>query len=158
MYSHTWSNSHQIMSRNSMSNSYTSAEGEIVVLSPSRVQLFVTPWTAAHQASLSLTTSGSLTKFMSIASVITHLEMGTKGPNTLSPNPHPQHNIIQSEGNSHSQLELEEQRDWTQYLAPQLMKLPPEALKPNKVDVQTHSTTAKKKYFLISARRLFLTP
>ena len=32
----------------------------------SRVQLFVTPWTAAHQASLSLTISQSLSKLMSI--------------------------------------------------------------------------------------------
>ena len=32
----------------------------------SRVQLFVTPWTAAHQASLSITNSWSLLKLMSI--------------------------------------------------------------------------------------------
>ena len=31
----------------------------------SRVQLFVTPWTAAHQASLSITNSRSLLKLMS---------------------------------------------------------------------------------------------
>ena len=42
----------------------------VVVHLPSRVQLFVTPWTAAHQASLSLTMSWSLPKFMSIASVM----------------------------------------------------------------------------------------
>ena len=34
------------------------------------VQLFVTPWTAAHQASLSITNSQSLLKLMSIKSVI----------------------------------------------------------------------------------------
>ena len=38
----------------------------VVVLSPSHV----TPWTAAHQASLSLTISRSLPKFMFIASVM----------------------------------------------------------------------------------------
>ena len=32
----------------------------------SRIQLFVTPWTAAHQASLSITNSQSLLKLMSI--------------------------------------------------------------------------------------------
>ena len=37
----------------------------------SRVQLFVTPWTAAHQASLSFTISQSLLKFVSIESVMT---------------------------------------------------------------------------------------
>ena len=34
------------------------------------VQLFVTPWTAAHQASLSITNSKSLLKLMSIELVI----------------------------------------------------------------------------------------
>ena len=34
----------------------------------SRAQLFVTPWTAAHQASLSITNSWSLLKLMSIES------------------------------------------------------------------------------------------
>ena len=42
----------------------------VVVQSLSRVQLFVTPWTAAHQASLSLTVSWSLLKFTSIKLVI----------------------------------------------------------------------------------------
>ena len=36
----------------------------------SRVQLFVTPWTPAHQASLSITNSQSLFKLMSIKSVM----------------------------------------------------------------------------------------
>ena len=36
------------------------------VQSPSCVQLFVTPWTAAHQASLSITNSWRLLKLMSI--------------------------------------------------------------------------------------------
>ena len=42
----------------------------VVVQSPGRVQLFSTPWTAVPQASLSLTDSRSLPKFMSIASVM----------------------------------------------------------------------------------------
>ena len=42
----------------------------IVVRLPSSVQLFVNPWTAAHWASLSLTISQSLPKFMFIASVM----------------------------------------------------------------------------------------
>jgi len=36
----------------------------------SHVRLFVTPWTAAHQASLSITNSQSLLKLMSITSVM----------------------------------------------------------------------------------------
>ena len=42
----------------------------VVVQLLSRVQLFVTPWTAARQASLSITNSRSLLKLMSIESVI----------------------------------------------------------------------------------------
>ena len=41
-----------------------------IVQSLSRVQLFATPWTAAHQASLSITSSRSLLKLMSIESVM----------------------------------------------------------------------------------------
>ena len=40
------------------------------VQSPSRVRLLVTPWTAAHQASLSITNSWSLLKLMSIKLVM----------------------------------------------------------------------------------------
>ena len=42
----------------------------IVVQLLSHFQLFVTPWTAAHQAPLSSTISWSLLKFMSIESVM----------------------------------------------------------------------------------------
>ena len=42
----------------------------VVVQSPSHVQLFATPWTAAFEASLSITVSQSLPKFMFIASVM----------------------------------------------------------------------------------------
>ena len=43
------------------------------VQSLSRVSLFVTPWTAAHQASLTITNSQSLLKLMSIKSVMPRL-------------------------------------------------------------------------------------
>ena len=42
----------------------------VVVQLPSRVWLFITPWIATHQASLSPTISQSLPKFMFIASVM----------------------------------------------------------------------------------------
>ena len=50
----------------------------VSVQSLSRVSLFVTPWTTAHQASLSITNSWSLPKLMSIKSVIppNHLILG----------------------------------------------------------------------------------
>ena len=47
-----------------------SKEMVVVVLLRSHVQLFVTPWTAAHQALLSSTISWSLLKFMSIELVM----------------------------------------------------------------------------------------
>ena len=52
---------------------FQSAESSVQfssVQSLSRVRLFATPWTAAHQASLSITNSWSLLKLMSIASVM----------------------------------------------------------------------------------------
>ena len=42
----------------------------VVAQSLSRVRLFATPWTAAHQASLSITNSQSLLKLMSLESVM----------------------------------------------------------------------------------------
>ena len=42
----------------------------IALRSPSRVWLFVTPWTAAHQASLSFTISQSLLRLMSTESIM----------------------------------------------------------------------------------------
>ena len=51
--------------------SFSSAwKWKVKVKTLSHVQLFVTPWTAAHQASLSITNSRSLLKLMSIESVM----------------------------------------------------------------------------------------
>ena len=61
------------------------------VQSLSRVQLFVTPWIAAHQASLSITSSQSLVKLMSIESVIIQLS------HPLFPSP-PAFNLSQHQG------------------------------------------------------------
>ena len=46
-------------------------KGRVVLQSLSRVQLSVTPWTAAHQAALPITNSWSLLKLMSIESTTT---------------------------------------------------------------------------------------
>ena len=46
------------------------ASSIVVVQSPSCIWLFKTPWTTAHQASLSFTISWSLPKFMSVEAVI----------------------------------------------------------------------------------------
>ena len=54
----------------------------VVVQSLSLVQLVVTPWTAAHQAPLSLTNSWSLLKLISIKSVMpsNHLILSSPSP------------------------------------------------------------------------------
>ena len=46
-----------------------------LVQSLSHVQLFATPWTAPHQASLSITNSQSLLKLMSIESVMSSIHL-----------------------------------------------------------------------------------
>ena len=51
-------------------NTFPLFKSPAVVQSPSRVQLSATPWTAARQASLSLTISRSLSKFMYLALVM----------------------------------------------------------------------------------------
>ena len=55
---------------NCTSNSRETMKYNFVVYSLSHVQLFVTPWAAAHQTSLSFTISQSLLKLMSIKSVM----------------------------------------------------------------------------------------
>ena len=55
------------------------------VQSLSRVQLFATPWTAPHKASLSITNSRSLLKLMSIKSVMTSNHLILCHPLLLQP-------------------------------------------------------------------------
>ena len=70
----SWPLSHVVMRE--IAHSCTSALGSWTELSVqsiqslSNVRLFVTPWTASHQASLSITNSQSLLKFMSIELVV----------------------------------------------------------------------------------------
>ena len=63
----------------------------------SRVQFFVTPWTAVRQASLSITNSQSLLKLMSIESVMpsNHLTLGC--PLLLPPSNFPSIRVFSNE-------------------------------------------------------------
>ena len=56
--------------RKSKTGTVQDEPGTSSVQSLSHVQLFTTPWTAAHQASLSITNSQNLLKLMSIESVM----------------------------------------------------------------------------------------
>ena len=59
-----------IFLNNLLLNKFSSKNWFSSVQSLSCVQIFATPWTAAHQASLSITSSQSLLKHMSIKSVM----------------------------------------------------------------------------------------
>ena len=64
---------------------------------PSCVQLLMTPWTAAHQASLSIIYSWSLLKFTSIKSVVPSNHLILCHPLLLSPSIFPNIRIFSSE-------------------------------------------------------------
>ena len=66
----------------------------VVVQLPSLIQLIATPWTAAHQASLSITNSQSLLKFLSIELVMSSNSLS----HLLSSPPPPPFNLSQHQG------------------------------------------------------------
>ena len=67
------------------------------VQSLTHVQLFATPWTAAHQASLSITNSRSLLKLMSITSVMPSNHLILCHPLLLLPSIFPSIRVFSSE-------------------------------------------------------------
>ena len=67
------------------------------VQSLSHVQLFVTPWTAARQASLSITISQSLPKYMSIESVMPSNHLILCHPLLLPPSIFPSIRVFSNE-------------------------------------------------------------
>ena len=67
----------------------------------SRVQLFVTPWTAAHQASLSITNTQSLLKRMSIESVMPSNHIILCHPLLLLPSNSPSNRVFSNESVLH---------------------------------------------------------
>ena len=69
----------------------------VVVQSLSHVWLFVTPWTAAHQASLSITNSQSLLKLMSIESVMPSNHLILCCPLLLLPSVFPSISVFSNE-------------------------------------------------------------
>jgi len=65
------------------------------VRSLSRVRLFVTPWIAARQASLSITNSRSLLKLMSIQLVMPSSHLILLSPSSPAPNPSQHQGLFQ---------------------------------------------------------------
>ena len=67
----------------------------------SRVQLFATPWTATHQASLSIIISLSLLKLMSVESVIPSNHLILCCPILLLPSVFPSMRVFSNESAFH---------------------------------------------------------
>ena len=67
----------------------------------SRVHLFVTPWTAAHQPSLSIPNSQSLLKLMYIRSVMPSNHLILLSPSPPAPNPSQHQSPLQWVNSSH---------------------------------------------------------
>jgi len=67
------------------------------VQSLSCVRLFATPWTAAHQASLSITNSRSLLKLMSIESVMPSNHLSLCRPLLFPPSIYPSIRVFSNE-------------------------------------------------------------
>ena len=77
------------------------ALGILSVQSLSHVQLFVTPWTAARQASLSITNSRSLLKLMSIQSMMPSNHLIFCCPLLLPPSVFPSIRVFSNESALH---------------------------------------------------------
>ena len=73
----------------------------VIVQSLSLVQLFVTPWTAAHQASLFVTNSRSLLKLMAIQSVMPSNHLILCRPLLLLPSIFPSIRVFSNESALH---------------------------------------------------------
>ena len=82
---------------------------DVVFQSLSLVQLFATPWTAAPQASLSITSSRSLHKLMSIASVMPSNHLILCHPLLLLPSIFPSIRVFSNE----SILRIRWPKDWS---------------------------------------------
>ena len=86
------------------------------VVSVSHVQLFVTPWTAAHQASLSFTISWSVLKLMSIESLMLSNHLILCHPLLLLPSIFPSIRVFSNESALHIR--------WTKYWSFSLSNCP----------------------------------
>ena len=75
----------------------------------SHIRLFVTPWTAASQASLSITNSQSLLKLMSFESVMTSNHLTLCHPLLLPPSIFPSIRVFSNE----SALRIRWPNDWS---------------------------------------------
>ena len=92
----------------------TSSNHSQSVQSLSHIRLFATPWTAVHQASLSITNSRSLLKLMSIELVIPSNHLILCCPLLLLPSVFPSIRVFSSE----SALRIRWPKDWSFSISP----------------------------------------
>ena len=88
----------------SLKEGYTRGHSDVLFSSVqllSRLRLFATPWTAARQASLSITSSGSLLKLMSIESVMPSNHLILCRPLLLLPSIFPSIRVFSNESVLH---------------------------------------------------------
>ena len=93
----------------SLSSTINSSVQFSSVQSLNSVRLFATPWTAAHQASLSITSSWSLLKFISIESVMPSNHLILCGLLLLLPSIFPSIRVFSNE----SALHIRWQKYWS---------------------------------------------
>ena len=86
----------------------------VIAQSLSHIQLFVTPWTAARQASLSITSSQSLLKLMSIMSVMSSNHLILCHPLLLQPSIFPSIRVFSNE----LALHIRWPKDWSLSISP----------------------------------------
>ena len=94
-------NSYTHATKDAAGNEHQTCESLSSVQSLSRVGLFVTPWTAARQASLSITDSWSLLKLMSIKSLMPSNHLILCNPLVLLPSIFPSIRVFSNESVLH---------------------------------------------------------
>ena len=95
---------HQVRNKHMKTVNPISHSVPVSVQSLSRVRLFVTPWTTAHQASLSITNSQSPPKPMSIESVMPSNHLILCHPLLLLPSIFPSIRVFSNESALHYQV------------------------------------------------------
>ena len=83
------------------------------VQSVSRVRLFVAPWTAAHQASLSITNSWSLFKFTCIKSLMPSNHLIFCRPHLLPPSIFPSIRVFSNESVFHFRFSISPSNEYS---------------------------------------------
>ena len=111
----------------------------ISVQSLSHIQLFATPWTAAHQASMSITNSWSSHKLMSFESVMPSNHLVLCHPLLLLPSIFPNIRVFSNE----SAFPIRWPKYWSGLPFPSPGDLPDPVIKPGSSELQADSSPSE---------------